>query len=59
MGWVKLEKDSLTKPAIVAVQLPARSVSPAEMNQCQEEGTAGSRSFTPPPPFLFIFPPIL
>lgn len=52
MGSVKLEKDSLTKPVIVAMRFPARNFSPAEMNQCQEEGTAGSCSF---PPFLFFF----
>lgn len=70
MGLVKLEKDSLTKPVIVVVPFPARNFSPAEMNQCQEEGVASfcsffsSFSFFPPPPscnlqFAFLLYPKL
>lgn len=68
MGLVKLEKDSLTKPVIVVVQFPAHNFSPAEMNQCQEEGIAGCCSFfffsfffanTPPPQLAIHFSIIL
>jgi len=53
MGSVKLETDPLTKPVTVVVQFPARNFSPAEMNQCQEEGVAGCCSFF----FFFFFSP--
>lgn len=53
MGQVKLEKDSLTKPAIVSVWFPAWNFSPAEMNQCQKEAVSGCCCSFPPSFLLF------
>lgn len=57
MGLVKLEKDSLTKPAIVFVWFPAWNFPPAEANQCQEEVVAGCCCFFFP--YFLLFPPFL